>query len=158
MPKVTILVGLPASGKSTWVAANATKAHIYSTDNIVEELAREQGTTYDAIWSDVIKDATKEANRRLQEAIRARKDVVSDRTNLTAKARSKFLAQFPKAYRPHAVLFMPSLNPAELIERLNGRPGKNIPMSVIDRMFEDLEEPTLREGFDTVSYVNTWSK
>ena len=152
-PTVTVLVGVPASGKSTWRELSAGDAFVYSTDDVVEELAAVQGKTYEQVWSDQIKHATKIANECLAPAIKERKNVISDRTNLTAESRRKFLTQFPKSYVRKAVLF--AVPPADVLKaRIAGRPGKNIPAEVLSRMIKDLEEPTLDEGFASVKFID----
>jgi predicted kinase len=154
-----MLIGLPACGKSTWRAANVTDQHVYSTDDLVEELARNAGKTYDDMWSDHIRAVTKSANKQLSDAIRAKKSVVSDRTNLVPEGRIKFLYQFPRTYKRHAIIFELPVGPDQTMawaHRLTSREGKTIDASIIERMLAQYKEPTLAEGFDSIEYYNSW--
>ncbi len=157
MPTVTLLVGVPATGKSTWRSLSVTADDfVYSTDDVVEEIAAAQGKTYEEVWADSIKEATKIANARLADAIKAKKNIVSDRTNLTASARAKFLAQFPKSYKRKAVLFEAPRSLDQHLARIAARPGKNIPTNILMSMLKDLEGPTLEEGFESVKFIGSW--
>lgn len=53
-----ILVGIPASGKSTWVKSFKGTAIILSTDNYIEAFAQVQGKTYSEVFDSTIKEAT----------------------------------------------------------------------------------------------------
>jgi len=108
------------------------------------------------VWQDYINEATKLANKNLSEAIRERRDVVADRTNLTMGARQKFLAQFPKSYRKVAVYFVLPFDMERLNDRILGRAGKFIPAAVIDKMLADLTVPIYGEGFDEIYTFNSW--
>ena len=157
MPTVTVLVGLPACGKSTWREKNLDAFDwIYSTDDLVEEYALAQGKTYGDVWKSYIGEATKLANSRLQNAIRDGQNIVADRTNLTVAARAKFLAQFPKSYIKKVVFFAPPDHLGDLVKRVNSRVGKDIPFSVLKGMRNTLEVPTTDEGFSSVDVVDTW--
>lgn len=148
-PQITILVGLPASGKSTFCAAHSAPCDvILSTDNYVERLAREQGTTYDALWAAHIGEAEADLFEQLQRALAERQDIVIDRTNLTAKSRRRILSQVPKLYARVAVVF--DVSEADQAARLTQRPGKTIPAAAIVSMRESFEPPTVFEGFDAI--------
>jgi predicted kinase len=146
-----MLIGVPASGKSTWRNANAGHAEIISTDDIIEHRAKKIGVTYNDVFKDTIKDATKLANKHAYKAFLAGKDVVWDQTNLTKKSRASKLAMVPEHYQKNAVFFVTP--PAdEWKRRLNTRPGKSIPENILMGMASSLEEPSLDEGWDSIDY------
>lgn len=153
MPTLFMLIGVPAAGKSTYLAnQDLTNAVVVSTDNHVERLAKLNNTTYSDIFQKVIGEATRLMNEDLRKAILDQKDVYWDQTNLNVKVRAGKLAQVPATYKKVAVFF-PTPDHAELRKRLDGRPGKTIPANVIMGMKSQLTMPTLEEGFDEIIVV-----
>ena len=152
MPTLYMLIGIPAAGKSTWIAKQAfdgSKTRIISTDNIIERRAQEQGKTYSEVFQKEIKGATHQMNRDLKQAVAAGDDIVWDQTNLTRKGRAGKLAEIPESYRKVAVFFA-TPDDAELKRRLASRPGKTIPANVVLAMKNQIERPGTGEGFDEI--------
>lgn len=152
-----MLVGIPTSGKSTYV--NQLKkmdywknAVVLSTDNYIEKQAQRCGLTYNQIFDDVIGDATRELELEFNIAKDEGKNIIWDQTNLTSKARKKKLSKVPSFYRRFAVYFEIPLEDA--LERNKRREGKFIPESILHRMWHQFEKPTLVEGFDYVQCGN----
>jgi len=54
MSKLYVLVGVPASGKSTWVKNQiwALGLNVVSTDTFVEDYAKVQGKTYSEVFEE----------------------------------------------------------------------------------------------------------
>ena len=152
-PTLWMLVGVPASGKSTWVA-DADAIHldgivIVSSDNEIEDYAASVGKTYSEVFKEYASTANAKMMQKLQGAIRHGDDIIWDQTNLNAKTRKGKLSQVPKTYRKVAVVFKtPEFT--EHMRRLNSRNGKSIPMHVINSMKESMTIPSLDEGFDEV--------
>lgn len=153
MAKLYMLIGVPAAGKSTWRAQNAMDAVVISTDDILEQIAAQQGTTYNAVFKDNIKLATQLADQKVADAFAAGYDVVWDQTNLTRKSRAGKLARVPENYEKFAVFF-PTPEKAEHARRLALRPGKVIPGNILNGMISTVEQPTTDEGFDVVQILN----
>jgi len=151
-PIAYILVGLPGSGKSTWIKNNVDSSFsIISTDNIIEKIAKQQNKTYSEVFNDNIKYATQQMNHDLDLAIKQGKNIVWDQTNLSAKKRASILNRIPKNYKKICVLFDVPL--PVLYDRLYKRgneTGKYIPNKVIGDMLKTYQEPDLSEGFDDI--------
>lgn len=155
MPTVYMLIGVPGSGKSTWLSKqDVSNAVILSTDNYIEHFARLNDTTYTEIFQKVIGEATRLMQEDLRAAIRDQKDIYWDQTNLRAKGRAGKLAQIPRTWERVAVFF-PTPADEELKRRLAARPGKTIPANVVLGMRSQLEPPTESEGFDNIITVTT---
>jgi predicted kinase len=152
MPKFYMLIGVPASGKSTWRNANAGHAEIISTDDIIDHRAASIGVTYNEVFKDTIKEATELANRHALKAFTMGKDVVWDQTNITPKSRKSKLAMVPNHYEKIAVFFATPTED-EWQRRLNSRTGKNIPQNILMGMASSLEQPTADEGFDSIIQI-----
>lgn len=153
MPKVIFLVGLPGTGKSTWLARNITDGSIVaSSDDYIEGVARRMGKTYSEVFKEVIGDATNYFFNQIKIGVEDDRDIYIDRTNLTIAGRAKINQLIPGHYTRGAVVFG---RPDSEVHRriLDSRPGKHIPAGVIDGMAKSYERPGYDEGFDTISYV-----
>jgi predicted kinase len=156
-----MLVGLPGSGKSTWLQGvrntqiimnTGVSFDVISTDDIIEKIAKDRGLTYSDVWSESIKGATKGMHENFQNAIRHNHNVIWDQTNCTSKKRKSVIVQVPNDYYKVAVVFNTPLD--EIERRLKARAletGKNIPKSVLLNMYDTFEQPTHGEGFDFIN-------
>jgi len=150
MPKCYQLVGVPASGKSTWISNQDwafTCAHI-STDKWVDIYAREVGRTYSEVFSDFMPTAVDLMAKEVVLYRGMNKDIIWDQTSTTVASRRKKFNMLPD-YEHIAVVFK-TPSDEELMKRLSGRPGKEIPWKVIANMIENFEMPTLEEGFSEI--------
>ena len=156
MPKCTLLVGVPGSGKSTWLLENrpkGTATWVASTDNIIQGLADDYGFTYSDIFTDTIRFAEKAMYSALEYAASCGYDIYVDRTNMTAWSRKRFIEKLkPLGYEFECVVF-PTPEPDEWKRRLDSRPGKTIPQEAIDRMIKGYDTPTEAEGFSKVTFL-----
>lgn len=158
---LTILIGLPASGKSTWRdRLDAGAQLVLSTDDMIEDAAKFFDTTYDAVFKTVIDTANKIYEESFTDALNAGVPIVLDRTNLSRKTRQQFIRRAKnKGYEVHAVNFArPETTAAhdEWNRRLSSRPGKTIPDFVLVDMFYNYTTGTLDEGFDIIQTVDTF--
>jgi len=151
MPTMYMMVGVPASGKSTWIANRKHNAVVISSDDLIEAHAAEQGKTYNEVFREQIKIAAGIVKTEAQKAFAEGRDVIWDQTNLTIRSRKSKLDMVPAHYTKVAIYFA---TPAEHVwrQRLESRPGKSIPWHILDGMAEMIELPTTEEGFDEVRY------
>lgn len=150
-----MLCGLPGSGKSTWLSSFEGDYTVLSTDDIVEQMAHEQGKTYSQIWQSSIKEATSKMYTQFKEAIDNGRNIVWDQTNTTSKKRRDVLKKMPSEYTCVAVIFNPSMD--EIRKRIKKRAdevGKIIPEFVLLNMKKSFEMPTEAEGFHHIVEVN----
>ena len=160
MPKCTILVGVPASGKSTWLRTKYGEygTYVASTDNIIEEIASSYGMTYNEGFKELIGFADKVMWRMITTCMMRQLDFTIDRTNLTAKSRKKFIDKLKlHRYEIECVVFpevgSKALSHEEWKRRLNSRPGKTIPQEALDRMVNSYEIPLMSEGFSNIIFI-----
>ena len=150
MPKVYVLVGVPGSGKSTWIKSQdwALGLTVVSTDNFVEAYAKEQGKTYSEVFVDYMPTAVDLMVKAVVHAREHGHDIIWDQTSTTVKSRTRKFNMLPD-YEHIAVVFK-TPEADELARRLASRPGKNIPEHVMRGMIEGWDEPELDEGFKEI--------
>ena len=147
MPKCYQLVGVPGSGKSTWIKnqAWAKDIPVVSTDNFVEAYAKEQGKTYNEVFKDYMPIAVKLMANQALICQANGLDVIWDQTSTTLVSRRRKFNTL-RNYDHVAVVF-PIPEPEELARRLASRPGKHIPDHVMRNMIDGFEMPSEDEGF-----------
>lgn len=155
MSKVYVLVGVPASGKSTWIKNQnwIDDCVVVSTDDFVEDYAKECGLTYSEVFDEYMPTAIE---LMLDKVVWARdngKDIIWDQTSCSIATRAKKIRMLSDYHKIAVVFQTPNTN--ELKQRLASRPGKNVPWEVVSDMAQKLEvEPvTKEEGFDEIWYA-----
>ena len=153
MSKCYQLIGVPASGKSTWVAEQdwALTCSCISTDKWVEIYAKEVGRTYADVFKDFMPTAVALMAKEVIAARELGRDIIWDQTSTTIASRARKFNMLPD-YEHIAIVFRTPPRD-ELDVRLSGRPGKHIPKNVIDDMIAGWEDPTEEEGFKEIWYV-----
>jgi predicted kinase len=155
MNKLYVLVGVPGSGKSTWINNQkwAVGIPIVSTDLFVEAYAKEQGKTYSEVFEEYMPIAVRLMANQVLVCKSNKVDVIWDQTSTTIATRAKKIRMLPEYYKIAVVFKTPE--PEELNRRLKSRVGKNIPDEVMETMIRQLAEepPTEEEGFDEIWYA-----
>ena len=147
MPKCYQLIGVPGSGKSTWIKNQiwALGLSIVSTDNFVEAYAHMQDKTYTEVFREYMPVAVRLMANQVEVCKANGVDVIWDQTSTTLASRTRKFNMLPD-YEHIAVVFK-TPEPEELARRLASRPGKIIPEEVVFDMVRKFEMPTLEEGF-----------
>lgn len=150
MPKCYQLIGVPGSGKSTWIKSQvwALGLTVVSTDTFVEDYARAQGKTYTEVFKEYMPTAV---DLMAEQVVFARKHghtVIWDQTSTTLASRTRKFNMLPDYW--HIAVVFPTPAIAVLKERLAGRPGKDIPWDVVQGMIDNFEMPTEAEGFKDI--------
>lgn len=148
MPTVHLMIGLPGSGKSTWierfVQTSPQPQVVASTDAIFTQWGAADGLDYRASFHTFAFDAVQRAfSRRINDAIDARSNIVWDQTNLTRAARARKLARFPADYRRVGVwLDTPTHVVRQRLANVDRiASGKRIPDAVLEQMLAQFEPP-----------------
>ena len=149
-PNLFYLVGLPGSGKTYWansVRYNDPNTRIISSDAIRAEL---WGDENDQRNPDKVFEVMLE---RTIEALKQRKDVVYDATNLVAKLRKNTLAAIrAKVDCTAHCLFMACC--LSECKRRQAERERKVPDEVIDRMVRRFEAPWYNEGWDNIDIID----
>lgn len=144
MPECIILIGLPGSGKSTYVKNNLPNHAHLSMDGYIDDYAELFGITYTESFDLYVEYANKLFRDDVQRVITNRNNFVVDRTNMSVKSRKSILAQLPKHYTKIAYVFNRVIN--------LDRPGKEISIPTLKK-FVDMYEPPTEEEFDIIKEI-----
>lgn len=153
MPKLYMLIGVPAAGKSTWIKKQEwpTNTVVVSSDRFIDDHAAKEGKTYNEVFADYAPIAMRLMNNQVLIAQANECNIIWDQTNTSVKSRKAKLAMLPN-YEKIAVFFH-TPEPEVLAYRLENRPGKNIPWKVMLSMIDSLAAPSEEEGFKEIMYV-----
>lgn len=133
---VTLMSGLPGSGKDTWIAANMGDLPVISLDALRDEMrvspTANQGPVIDA------------ARERAKEHLRAGRDFVWNATNVTRQVRAKPLS-LARAYGARVEIVYLEVPPARLSRQNRDREAV-VPQDVLDNLVRKLEPPEAWEA------------
>lgn len=144
---LVVTVGLPASGKTSWVKGfiedNKDKTiDIISSDKIREEIFKDIG---DQNHNNEVFDIMK---RRTKESLSQGHVVVYEATNISSKRRRALLKELKRYYDKAICLFKYKNLLNCLVDNENRK--KRVPSDVIYRMYRNFEIPHKNEGFDEI--------
>jgi len=150
MPRCYQMVGVPGSGKSTWIRNQdwALGLTVVSTDAFVEDYARAQGKTYSEVFEEYMPTAVDLMAKQVVFAREHDHTIIWDQTSTTVASRAKKFRMLPD-YEHIAVVFQ-TPDEEEHQRRLKTRPGKVIPEAVLFDMVWNFEMPTEEEGFKEI--------
>ena len=154
MPKLYVLIGVPGSGKSTWIANQewAKDCAVVSTDMWVAMEAERLGKTYSEIFDEYMPKAVKLMANHVELARDKGMDIIWDQTSTTLASRQRKFNMLPDYY--HIAVLFKTPEESELTRRLAGRPGKEIPNHVVRNMIDNFDLPTEEEGFKEIWHAS----
>ena len=156
---ITLLIGVPASGKSTYLEKNLKSEIVISRDNTLMKYANNHQIrgNYSEVWEKLSDDDQKTIDKILmnefKKAVKERKDIIVDMTNMSRKSRRKWINTVPKCYKKKAIIFATEYD--EIYARNEKRfqeTGKNIPDFVISNMMKGFMIPDYSEA-DIIEWV-----
>jgi predicted kinase len=132
---VTMMSGLPGSGKDSWLAGQRGDLPVVSLDDVREELDIEPTENQGQV--------AQLARERCRELLRARKSFAFNATNLLRQTRQRWIDLFADY---HARIEMVYPEPAlSVILEQNKRRKRQVPEDVIVQLADKLEPPTWTE-------------
>lgn len=133
---VTLMSGLPGSGKDTWLARNRPELPVVSLDDIRADL--------DVAATDNQGEVIQAAREACRAHLRGSRDFAFNATNTMRQTRKRWIdlcADY--GARIELIYVEPAL---QLILQQNERRAKPVPQRVIERLVLKLEPPTLAEA------------
>lgn len=159
MPTIYFMIGMPASGKSTWARdciaekrnnpLEDRNAVWLSSDRIREELygsEEEQGDpakVFDIMY------------QRTCDFINKDIDVYYDATNLHRKYRMETIKKIRDKCKYVDIYAYIMATPFEICLERNSARARTIPREVMDRMYKSFDVPSIAEGFDSIFIINS---
>jgi putative nucleotidyltransferase with HDIG domain len=133
---VTMMAGLPGAGKDTWLSIHRPGTPVVSLDAVRSELeidaTENQG------------EVIQEAREQCREHLRARRDFAFNATNTTQLTRRRWIDLFADyGARVEVVYIEP---PLATISEQNRQRVEPVPTTVINRLTEKLEPPSIKEA------------
>ena len=144
---LVVTVGLPSSGKTSWVddfiGENQGQAiDVISSDRIREEIFNDiEDQNHNSEVFDLMK-------RRTKESLSQGHIAIYEATNISSKRRRALLKELNKYYDKAICLFKYKRLTACQID--NEKRDREVPSDVIDRMYRNFEIPHKSEGFDEI--------
>ena len=144
---LVVTVGLPGSGKTSWVddfiGENQGKViDVISSDKIREEVFNDiEDQNHNGEVFDLMK-------RRTKESLSQGHIAIYEATNISSKRRRALLKELNKYYDKAICLFKYKRLSACQID--NEERDREVPSDVIDRMYRNFEIPHKNEGFDEI--------
>ena len=154
MKKLIVMVGIPASGKSTYCKNhfNTPDCKYISRDEVRFSIVKEDEEYFSKEkevfnqFVELIKDAIKNDNYST---------IIADATHLNERSRAKLMRALGPALietRTSAIVMKPSLTTA--LKRNENRTGRKfVPKGQIRRMYSSMTMPTEEEGFDEIIVI-----
>ena len=135
--RVTLLSGLPASGKDTWVAENARGRAVLSFDAARAELGVRHGT-------DAAGAAVHLVGERAKHLLRRQEPFVWNATHLSEESRQRTLDLLYRYGAEVEIVYLEA--PESVIRRRNRGRDTTLTDAAIDRMLHHWEVPSAREA------------
>lgn len=145
---LVVLVGIPASGKSTLAKQLLNEKSVAISRDKIRFSMIKDGEDYFSKEKEVYNLFVKEINENLALG----KTVIADATHVSKSSRRKLLNRINKDVTKIALVV--STNVETCKERNSKRAGlEKVPNSAIDRMVSNFEYPEEEEGFKYILYV-----
>lgn len=146
MKTIKILIGLPRSGKSTWLKNNKNNEVVVSADDLRYLVYNQR------FWSEGESLVWSLRGIFLKYLLQQGVDIIIDETNTTQKAR-KNIIDLAKKYDYYITGIVIEVLPDECIKRAKETDQYDL-IPVIYHMAENYENPDVSEGFDKIEHIN----
>ena len=153
-PLCVVLIGIPYSGKSTFVSELAWLRQLPKI-SFDDEVITLTGGDYSK-WAEVAEQAGLNIDEKQNALIQAKRSFLIDKTNVSTLEREKLIAELQShGYQTVAIVFEPP-EAKELKRRIQKRSDKIIPPEVITQMHRNFEsgKADLFRQFDSVLFVS----
>jgi len=137
---VTLMSGLPGSGKDTWLTRHRPELSVISLDDLRADLGVEA--------TDNQGEVIQAARESCREHLRAGKNFAFNATNTMRQTRKRWIDLFVDYRARVEVVYVEP--PLPVIFQQNDRRSTPVPRNVIDRLVEKLEPPTWAEAHSLV--------
>lgn len=152
MAKLYLMMGIPGSGKSTWIKNHlfpSCQVHV-SRDNIRFALVNE-GEEYFSRETEVFNSFVEQINTYLSKGY----DVYADATHISKASRNKVLSKINSHPKEINLIWINGGLITALLQNEKRKDTRSyVPKSVIRRMHSQIETPDFEEGFNIIYEIN----
>lgn len=150
--KLVVMIGIPGSGKSTYITSKMKHAHVVSRDAIRFSMVTDKDNYFsreNEVWTEFI--------NQIKESLKKYYVTVADATHLNTRSRAKLFRALGSSLKDIEIVAVYVKAPIETcIERNNLREGLAVvPESAIRRMASQIEEPIVEEGWGAIIIYNS---
>lgn len=161
MPRMYLMIGLPAVGKTTFVDRLAREKgieNIVSVDNIIQNICDQYNTIYDDSYAPLKEYATRVSRKQRDEIQKLKQDYIIDMLNIDVEKRAKWISKAHAKRYDVTGVYIPlhETDPARWKRQLLMRPDRQKVWEpeLVKRMLERFDEPKLSEEFSDIWIVN----
>lgn len=150
MSTLFVMIGIPASGKSTYAKslANRENAKIISTDDLREKFGKVNDLTKDKLVFNT-------AFSMIREELQNNRNVIFDATNVSKRNRKRIFCEISEEIRDknaEVIAVFIDVSVKKALEQMEKRKRK-VPFNAIINLHSKLEKPELEEGFKKIIIV-----
>lgn len=151
MSKIYIMMGIPGSGKSTFVKSMMEDGDVWISRDLIRFAILKDGDSYFSKEDEVFKQFVENINLAIRKGANK---IYVDATHLNTVSRAKVISKIYEKYEELNLVYVKV--PLELaIERNNRRSGRSlVPETSIREMYAKLQGAQPDEGFDHYYVVN----
>lgn len=154
MSKLFLMMGAPGSGKSTYIKRFLTEKDIYISRDKIRFSLLSEGEDYFAHENEVFDTFIQSIKNGLQKYDR----VFADASHLNQSSRAKVINKVGQYANEINVIWLRT-SLMECYKRNDNREGREkVPKSTIKSMYDSIQEPSAKEGIDTVYIVDDKTK
>uniref|UniRef100_A0A8C9VE03 Heteroous nuclear ribonucleoprotein U like 1 n=1 Tax=Scleropages formosus TaxID=113540 RepID=A0A8C9VE03_SCLFO len=159
--EILMMVGLPASGKTTWAMKHAKenpekKYNILGTNAIMEKMkvmGLRRQRNYAGRWDILIQQATQCLNRLIQIAARKKRNYILDQTNVYGSAQRRKMRPFEGFQRKAIVICPTDEDLKERTLKQTSEEGKDVPDHAVLEMKANFVLPEVGDFLDEVIFI-----
>ena len=151
MAKLYLMMGIPGSGKSTWIKDHLLPCQAHVSRDKIRFALVDEGEEYFSRETEVFNSFVEQINTFLSNGC----DVYADATHISRTSRNKLLSRINSHPEEVNLIWINGGLTTALLQNENRKDTRSyVPKSVIRRMHNQIEAPDFEEGFNIIYEVN----
>ena len=151
MAKLYLMMGIPGSGKSTWIKDHLLPCQAHVSRDKIRFALVDEGEEYFSRETEVFNSFVEQINTFLSNGC----DVYADATHISRASRNKLLSRINSHPEEVNLIWINGDLTTALLQNENRKDTRSyVPKSVIRRMHSQIEAPDFEEGFNIIYEIN----